>query len=116
MHPAGAVDLTTGIVPRKALQLARDWVGPGLSAMSPYVRSGPVLLDPDKVRLPKVAALAPEQVWTRRDSASSWRDDPILAATQAALLPELPARVEEGYIRVLPGQDGGPSTAPAGGP
>ena len=116
MHPAGAVDLTTGIVPRKALQLARDWVGPGLSAMSPYVRSGPVLLDPDKVRLPKVAALAPEQVWTRRDSASSWRDDPILAATQAALLPELPARVEEGYIRVLPGQDGAPPTAPAGGP
>ena len=116
MHPAGAVDLTTGIVPRKALQLARDWVGPGLSAMSPYVRSGPVLLDPDKVRLPKVAALAPGQVWTRRDSASTWRDDPILAATQAALLPELPARVEEGYIRVLPGQDGGPPTAPAAGP
>ncbi|MDX6337635.1 MAG: hypothetical protein QOG05_4975 [Streptosporangiaceae bacterium] len=116
MHPAGAVNLTTGIVPRKALQLARDWVGPGLSAMSPYVRSGPVLLDPDKVRLPRVAALAPGQVWTRRDSASSWRDDPILAATQAALLPELPARVEEGYIRVLPGQDGGPSAAPAGGP
>jgi len=116
MHPAGVVDLTTGIVPRKALQLARDWVGPGLSAMSPYVRSGPVLLDPDKVRLPKVASLAPGQVWTRRDSASSWRDDPILAATQAALLPELPARVEEGYIRVLPGQDGGTPAGPAGGP
>ena len=116
MHPAGAVDLTTGVVPRKALQLARDWVGPGLSAMSPYVRSGPVLLDPDKVRLPKVASLAAGQVWTRRDSPSSWRDDPILAATQAALLPELPARVEEGYIRVLPGQDGATPTAPAGGP
>jgi len=103
MHPAGKVHLTSGILPRKSLALAREWTAPGLSVMSPSVRVGPVLLDPAKVRLPKVNALGDTQAWTRRDTPGSWRDDPILAATQSALLPELPHEVQEGYIRVIPG-------------
>jgi hypothetical protein len=103
MHPAGKVHLTSGILPRKSLALARDWTAPGLSVMSPSVRVGPVLLDQELVRLPKVNALGETQAWTRRDTPGSWRDDPILAATQSALLPELPHEVQEGYIRVIPG-------------
>jgi hypothetical protein len=61
---------------------------------------GPVLVDPETIRLPKPSALPKEQVWTRRDTPTSWRDDPILAATQDALLPETAALVEEGYVRV----------------
>jgi len=112
MHPMGKVHLTSGILPRKALQLARDWVNPGLATMSPSVRVGPVLIEPGEVRLPKVSSFPKDQLWTRRDSPSTWRDDPIVAATQAALLPEQPAGIEEGYIRVAPrpqgeGGDGG---------
>ena len=35
MHPAGKAHLTSGLLPRKQVQLSRDWVGPGLSAMAP---------------------------------------------------------------------------------
>jgi len=102
MHPAGRVHLTSGILPRKYLQLARDWVQPGLAVMAPSARIGPVLIDPDKVRLPKISSFPKEQIWTRRINPSTWKDDPILAATQTALFPDMPSQVEEGYIRIAP--------------
>ena len=103
MHPAGKVHLTSGILPRKALALARDWVAPGLArdgavgahragAHRPRRRSG----CPKVVGLPERPALHPAR------HAATWQDDPILAATQTALLPDLPHEVQEGYIRVAP--------------
>jgi hypothetical protein len=102
MHPQSRVHLTSGLLPRKDLQLAREWVQPGLAVMAPSVRVGPVLVDPDKVRLPKVSSFPKDQIWTRRDTPFTWKNDPILAATQTALLPDLPSTVQEGYIRVAP--------------
>jgi hypothetical protein len=102
MHPASKVHLTSGILPRKYLQLARDWVAPGLAVISPSVRVGPVLVDPDKISLPKVSSFPKDQVWIRRDTPNSWKTDPILAATQTALFPDMPSDVQEGYIRIAP--------------
>ncbi|MEZ5833849.1 MAG: hypothetical protein R3D05_21985 [Dongiaceae bacterium] len=109
LYPSGKVHLTSGVLPRKSLMLVRDWTFPGLSVMAPSARIGPVLIEPGDVRLPKISSFPKEQIWTRRDSPVTWRDDPILAATQAALLPELPSQVEEGYIRVGPKSDTEPS-------
>jgi hypothetical protein len=49
-----------------------------------------------------ISAFGKEQLWTRRTTPATWKDDPILAATQTALLPDLPHQVEEGYIRIAP--------------
>jgi hypothetical protein len=117
MHPGGKVYLTSGILPRTYRALARDWVEPGLSVLAPSLRVGPLLIDADKVRLPKVASFPAEQLFTRRDTPTSWKDDPILAATQSALLPEQAPEVQEGWVRIAPnpptteGQTGQP---PAG--
>jgi hypothetical protein len=105
MHPAGRVHLTSGVLPRKYLQLTRDWIQPGLSVMAPSARIGPVLIDPDQVRLPKISSFPKDQIWTRRSTPSTWKDDPILAATQTALLPDLPSQVQEGYVRIAPAQN-----------
>lgn len=102
MHPGGKCHLSSGILPRKSLQLSRDWTHDGLAAIAPSARVGPVLIDSDKVRLPLIASFGTEQLWTRRDGNYNWKDDPILAATQTALLPEMPATIEEGYIRITP--------------
>lgn len=98
--PGGKIHLTSGISPRKEVGLLRDWIADALARISPSFRFGPVLVDPMTIRMPRVAALPKEQVWTRRTSPGDWRDDPIVAASQQALLPEAPAQAQEGYIRV----------------
>lgn len=102
MLPAGKVHLTSGILPRKALSLANEWVERALGKLVPSVRVGPVLVDPSEIRLPLVHLLGDKQVFTRRTGPLTWRDDPILAATQTALLPRTPHEVQEGWIRVAP--------------
>lgn len=108
MLPGGKVHLTSGILPRKALALADDWVTPGLTRLVPSMRVGPVLVDPAEIRLPKVASFGKDQVFTRRTGPLTWRDDPIVSATSSALLPRMPHEAQEGWIRVAPaaGPDG----------
>jgi hypothetical protein len=107
MHPAGKATLSSGLLPRKALALARDWVGPGLAAIAPSLRTGPVLCETDldtegQVRMPKVSVFGKDQNFLWRDTPATWRTDAILAATQTALLPDTPAELREGWIRVAP--------------
>jgi hypothetical protein len=114
MLPAGKVHLTTGIVPRKALVLPDDWTAAGLRAMVPSLRVGPVLVDPAEIRLPKIASLPQDQNFIRRTGPLTWKEDPIVAATSAALLPRLPHEAQEGWVRVAPAQPptGGSAAAP----
>jgi len=107
MLPAGKMHVTSGLLPRKALSLAEDWVGPGLKAMSPSVRVGPVLVDPSEIRLPLIRAMGPRQRFTRRTGPLTWRDDPIKAATMTAYLPRMPHEAQEGWIRVQPDDESG---------
>ena len=87
---------------RKALALGNDWVAPGLAKLVPSVRVGPVLVDPSEIRLPLIQLLGDKQTFTRRTGPLTWRDDPIVAASQTALLPRTPHEVQEGWIRVTP--------------
>ncbi len=110
MHPGGKVYLTSGILPRTSQALTRQWVDPGLSVLAPSLRCGPLLIDADKVRLPKVASFPAEQLFTHRDTPATWKDDPILAATSSALLPDTQPEVQEGWVRIAPN----PPTPPSG--
>ena len=105
MLPAGKLHLTSGVLPRKALELADDWVTPGLARAVPSMRVGPVLVDPAEIRLPNVASLGGNQLFTRRTGPLTWRDDPILAATMNAYLPKMPHEIQEGWIRVAPAEE-----------
>ena len=82
-----------------------DWVRHGLNRIVPSVRTGPLLIDPGDVRLPKVHVLGEKQSFIRRTGPLTWREDPIVSATQAALLPRLPHELQEGWIRVTPEED-----------
>ena len=111
LSPGGKVHATSGALPRKSLALARDWFHDALVRISPSFRVGPLLADPDAVRLPMVTGLGDRQEYTRRDTPLTWRDDPIVAATQTAYLPDLPSSLSEGWIRVEqvdPGTGGPP--------
>ena len=53
-----------------------------------------------------------DQNFLWRDTPATWRVDAILAATQTALLPDAPAEVREGWIRVAPDE---PAPSAGGG-
>jgi hypothetical protein len=97
---AAKVHATCGLLPRKSVELLRDWTAPALARTMPSFRVGPVLVDQQEARLPITTLLAKGQDWTRRTSETAWRDDPIVAATQQALLPSDAAVLEEGYLRL----------------
>ena len=63
-----------------------------------------------QVRLPKVSVFGKDQNFLWRDTPATWRTDAILAATQTALLPDAPAELREGWIRVAPTQVKGGDT------
>lgn len=111
MHPGGKVHLTSGVLPRKSLALAKDWFHDALVRLSPSFRVGPVLVDPTTVRLPSVSGLGDHQIFTHRDTPLTWRDDPMVAATQTAYLPEQPSMMQEGWIRVEQAGDEGATGA-----
>jgi hypothetical protein len=100
MAPGGAVHATSGLLPRVRTALARDWISDALKHLLPTFRVGPLLVDPTTVRVPKVTGLPKQQVFTRRNNPSTWEDDQIAVATQDALLPDQPAVVREGWLRV----------------
>jgi hypothetical protein len=102
MTPGGRVHVTSGLLPRKGIALARDWFQAALERLSPSFRVGPVLVEPTGVRMPRVTGLGDKQTFTRRTTPLTWRDDPILAASQTALLPDDPSGLQEGWIRVVP--------------
>ena len=105
MLPAGKVHLTSGILPRKSLALNDAWVAKGLQRVIPSIRVGPVLVDPEEIRLPKVSLLGDKQQFTRRTGPLTWRDDPIISATQSALMPRMPHEIQEGWIRIMNEED-----------
>ena len=100
LDPGTRAHATCGLLPRKAIGLPRGFVEPALARIAPSFRFGPLLVDPAVIRMPKPSVLTEEQVWTRRDTPTSWRDDPIEAATQFAYLPDTSHEAQEGYVRV----------------
>jgi hypothetical protein len=110
MAPGGSAHATCGLFPRVSTSLSREWIASALKLLMPTFRVGPVLVDPAAVRVPKTTGLPKNQVFTARPDPASWRDDPIAAATQDALLPAAPAVVREGYLRVAL-----PDSSPAAG-
>ena len=105
MLPMGKVHLTSGVLPRKELGLADSWFTRGMKRLMPSVRVGPLLVDPAEIRLPLVNLLGDKQTFSRRTGELTWKDDAIVAATQTAYLPVQPHEVQEGWIRVTPGED-----------
>lgn len=100
MDPGASIHATCGILPRKSITLPRVFIEPALKQIAPSFRFGPVLVDPEHIRMPKPNGLPKNQVWSRRDTPNSWREDPIATATQDALLPDESAIAQEGYLRV----------------
>ena len=100
LDPRGAVHATCGFLPRKKIELMREHVAPALEALAFTFRVGPVLVDPDTIRMPVPAEIAGGWTWVRRVNVTTWQEDPVVKASQDALLPDVPAMLSEGWLKL----------------
>ena len=104
--PGTSVHATCGLLPRTSVRLQRDWAAEALQRIAPSFRIGPVLVDPATIRMPAPSGGGVKPSWAHRDTPTTWRDDPIAAASAEALLPDTPSEVQEGWIRLELGKQG----------
>jgi hypothetical protein len=102
MEPNSVVHATAGLLPRKEIGLRRDWTSDALAKLSPTFRFGPVLVDPQRIRMPIPVDLNGTWSWDYRADANTWAELPVTNATQDALLPPDPPSGTEGWLRLSP--------------
>jgi hypothetical protein len=107
LEPHTMVHATTGLLPRKDIGLRRDWTTDALAKLSPTFRFGPVLVDPQKIRMPIPVDLDGTWSWDYRADANTWAEAPVTNATQDAILSPDPPSGTEGWLRLTPPQPKG---------
>jgi len=105
VEPHSKVHATTGLLPRKDVGMQREWITGGLSKIAPTFRFGPVLIDPQRVRMPIAAELNGSWSWDHRTDVTTWADDPVTHATQEAILADDPPVASEGWLKLNPPEE-----------
>lgn len=102
MEPHSVVHATSGLLPRKAIGMRRQWVAGGLAAIAPSFRFGPVLVEAKRIRMPVASELHGTWSWCHRVDPTSWREDDVVNSRSVAELPTGPVEGEEGWLRLNP--------------
>jgi hypothetical protein len=102
VEPLTVVHATMGRAPRKDIGMRRTWVNSGLAAIAPTFRFGPVLVDPNQIRMPLATDLAGTWVWDYRADAVAWKEGAVTNATDDALLGTDPPDASEGWLKLVP--------------
>lgn len=102
VEPHSRVYATSGLVPRKDIGMQREWVQQALGKLAPTFRFGPVLIDPERVRMPVATELNGTWSWDHRTDVNRWASNPVTHATHEALLPPDPPEGSEGWLRLTP--------------
>lgn len=100
VDPRGGVHATSGILPRKRIELMREHVAAALEAMSVTFRIGPLLTDPQTIRMPLPAEIKGGWSWIHRTDATTWDEKPAINETAEAHLSATPAEIQEGWLKL----------------
>ena len=116
VEPHASIHATTGYLPRKSIGMRRRWVTPGLARLAPTFRFGPVLVDPNGLRMPVARDIGGTWSWQSRADVGTWTSEPITNATGEAALSPGRVRATEGWLRLVPDPpaDDGSGTAGEG--
>jgi hypothetical protein len=87
--------------------MRREWVASALSKISPTFRFGPVLVDPQRIRMPVGNDIHGTWSWDHRSDITTWAEDKVTNTTGDALIPPDPAKAQEGWLQMKP-QTGSP--------
>ena len=100
IDPRGGVHATSGILPRKKIELMREHVAAALENMSVTFRIGPVLSDPATIRMPLPAEIRGNWSWVRKTGLTVWEESPVVDAVPEPKLTPTPSRIHEGWLKL----------------
>lgn len=106
MEPHGVVHATSGLLPRKAIGMRREWVANGLANIAPTFRFGPVLVDAKRVRMPVASEIKGTWSWCHRVAPTTWQEDEVVNSRSDAQLPTSPVEGQEGWLKLTPDKPG----------
>lgn len=102
VEPHTTIHATTGLLPRKDAAMRREWVTAGLAKLAPTFRFGPLLVEPQKVKMPIPTDLQGAWTWDHRTDINKWSNDPVADSTGDALIPVDPPAAHEGWLQLNP--------------
>jgi hypothetical protein len=102
VEPHCAIHATTGLLPRKQIAPQRAWLADALARIAPTFRFGPVLRDPNQIRMPIPADIEGAWTWTHRADVDRWIEEEVVHAGQEALLSPDPVVATEGWLKLRP--------------
>ncbi|MEY2456059.1 MAG: hypothetical protein QOK06_1153, partial [Acidimicrobiaceae bacterium] len=115
VEPHTLVHATTGVLPRKEVGMRREWMATALASLAPTFRFGPVLRDPDTLRMPIATDIAGTWTWNSKADVARWVEEQIVNASHDAFLDDTPAVGTEGWLRLTPPPPAAPAPPPPPG-
>lgn len=103
VDPRGGVHATSGILPRKKIDLMREHVNEALARMAVTFRIGPILTDPNNIRMPYPDEIKGNWSWLRKTGPTVWQESDITPADDRAQLSNRTLNVEEGWLALKQG-------------
>ena len=100
MNPQSSVHVTSGILPQKEITLVRSHYEQAMNKIAPTFKIGPVLVDPQTVRMPIPDQRGLQWSWVFKESYTDWVEQPISDADQLAGLPKKKTTAFEGWIKL----------------
>ncbi|MBP2232603.1 hypothetical protein J2847_005934 [Azospirillum agricola] len=106
VDPRGVIPAACGILPVVTAALPAGPVSAAMNRLVATFRMGPLLVDPERVRMPLPSEVGGRWSWVERAGVTVWRSDRDLQGNDPkALLPATPPDVREGWLALNPGRD-----------
>jgi hypothetical protein len=101
VDPRGIIPAITGYLPTQALALPNGPVSLALTAMVATFRMGPLLLDPNAIRMPLPGQSGGQWSWIERSGVTFWNEQgPLQPPQPEAALPEVVPTLREGWLKL----------------
>ena len=104
VDPRGRMHATSGILPRRRLDLAEKDVDKALAEMAVTFRVGPVLVDPTEVRMPHPAELGTSWKWIHQSGVGIWQEQDITTPDDRARLGQNVPEIQESWLKLTADQ------------
>jgi hypothetical protein len=107
MDPRGVVHATTGVLPTTSLELPARFVDGPLARLLVSFRAGPLLTNPQTIRMPRPAEQGGTWTWVQQTPTGTFASQPLAAFDASARLSATPPVIREGWLQLSPKQNNG---------